>query len=151
MSDSSDITSIQIRRNAHHSTAWTVARLAELERVFWIDDGACRLFLGLADQELCRDVAPANLEHLATLVERKRLVTFSPGMAFGEIALVDRSTRTADVVAEGDVECLSLSIDVFESLAGSHPGLRTALLANLVRLRSRRLRAANEEIEARSS
>jgi len=80
--------------------------------------------------------------------QTKRLATFVPGMAFGEIALVDRSTRTADVVADGEVECLSLSVNAFDELVASNPELGNALLSNLVRILSRRLRSANEEIEA---
>jgi len=43
-------------------------------------------------------------KHLSNGVESKRLVTFGPGSAFGEMALIDKSPRSADARADTDCE-----------------------------------------------
>ncbi len=62
----------------------------------------------------------------------KRLATLAPGMAFGELAIVSRSARSADIRADGAAECLALSADTFEEL-GSHPVIKLTLLENMLR------------------
>ena len=64
---------------------------------------------------------------------RTRLSTITPGMAFGELALVDRSPRTADVRADTAVECLVLSATALERLGEEQPDIRIAILGNLLR------------------
>jgi glutaminase len=66
-------------------------------------------------------------------VRRQRLSTVSPGMVFGELTIVDRSPRTADVRADTPVECLVLSAVELDSLGRTHPALKLALLTNLLR------------------
>ncbi len=78
----------------------------------------------------------------------KRLTTFSPGMAFGEMAIIERSTRSADVQADTDVHCYALSVDSFDKLDQTNVNLKTTLLVNLARNLSERLRKANQEISA---
>jgi glutaminase len=77
---------------------------------------------------------------------RRRLATFSPGMAFGEMALIDRAPRSATIVADTDVECLLLAGDAFERLGTEHPAIKIRLLENLARGLSRKLRKANVEL-----
>jgi len=77
---------------------------------------------------------------------QKRLATFSAGMAFGEMAVLDRAPRSAVVTAETDVECDLLKIEDFERLAESHPRIKIVLLRNLALSLSRRLRKANREM-----
>ena len=76
----------------------------------------------------------------------KRLATFSPGMAFGEMAMLDRAPRSAVVTADTDVECDLLQLEDFERLSKTHPRIQIVLLCNLARSLSRRLRKANREI-----
>jgi glutaminase len=64
---------------------------------------------------------------------RQRLSTVSPGMVFGELTIVDRSPRTADVRADTAVECLVLSAAELERLGTTHPALKLAVLTNLLR------------------
>ena len=66
-------------------------------------------------------------------VRRQRLSTVSPGMVFGELTIVDRSPRTADVRADTPVECLVLSALELDRLGRTHPALKLALLTNLLR------------------
>jgi glutaminase len=77
---------------------------------------------------------------------RKRLATFSAGMAFGEMAIIDRSPRSAMIVADTEVECDVLSLEDFDRLDTTHPGIKIKLLENLSHGLSRRLRKANREL-----
>ena len=75
----------------------------------------------------------------------KRLGTFSPGMAFGEMAMLDRAPRSAEVTADTEVECDVLKVEDFERLSESHPHIKLVLLRNLALLISRNLRKRNQE------
>lgn len=75
----------------------------------------------------------------------KRLGTFSPGMAFGEMAMHDRAPRSAEVTADTEVECDVLKVEDFERLSESHPHIKLVLLRNLALLLSRNLRKRNQE------
>jgi glutaminase len=77
---------------------------------------------------------------------RKRLATFSPGMAFGEMAFLDGSPRSAMIVADSQVSCDVLSREDFERLGESNLPLKTKLLENLSLSLCRRLRKANREL-----
>ncbi len=75
-----------------------------------------------------------------------RLVTFSAGTVFGEVALLDTEVRSASVQADGELVCYVLEHDVFQQLSISHPGIAMTLLRNLGRELSNRLRRANRVI-----
>ena len=75
-----------------------------------------------------------------------RLTTFSPGVAIGELALLDERARSASVVAEEDMICWVLSQEAFERLQAAAPQLALRLLANLAREMALRLRHANRTI-----
>lgn len=77
---------------------------------------------------------------------QKRLATFSAGMAFGEMAMLDRAPRSAVVIAETDVECDLLRLEDFDRLGESHPRVEIVLLRNLALSLSRKLRKANREM-----
>jgi len=77
---------------------------------------------------------------------QKRLATFSPGMAFGEMAMLDRAPRSAVVTADTDVDCDILNVADFERLSHTHPHISIAVLRNLALSLSRKLRKANREI-----
>lgn len=76
---------------------------------------------------------------------KKRLGTFSPGMSFGEMAMLDRAPRSAAVTADTEVECDLLKLDDFERLGESHPQIKLVLLTNLALRLSRNLRKRNQE------
>jgi sulfate permease, SulP family len=75
-----------------------------------------------------------------------RLVTFSAGTVFGEVALLDTEVRSASVQADEELVCYVLEHDVFRQLSISHPGIAMTLLRNLGRELSNRLRRANRVI-----
>jgi glutaminase len=77
---------------------------------------------------------------------RRRLATFSAGMVFGEMAVIDHAPRSAMIVADTDVECDVLSLENFERLGVCHPSPKIKLLKNLTLSLSRRLRKANREL-----
>jgi len=76
----------------------------------------------------------------------KRLTTLKPGMAFGEMALLDGERRSANVRAESAVSVRALELDQLARLAHANPAIHTTLLLNLGRQLSQRLRKANNEI-----
>ena len=74
-----------------------------------------------------------------------RLATLVPGMAFGEMALVE-SHRSADVWADTAVQCVELPLDRFHAFRLMHPEVGERIMRNLARLLSRRLGRANTRI-----
>lgn len=69
--------------------------------------------------------------------------TLKPGEFFGEMALIDRSPRSATVTADTELRCIMLTQPVFRPFAMSHPETMWALLEMMVK----RVR----EAEARTS
>jgi glutaminase len=80
--------------------------------------------------------------------KRQRLDVLDAGMSFGEMAFIDGSQRSADVVPLDAVECRVLTRSLFESLDVQRPGLKIKILTRLARQLSSRLRQANIEISA---
>jgi glutaminase len=78
----------------------------------------------------------------------RRLATFDAGVAFGEMALLADEARSADIVCDEQSTVASLSIEALQALGDDHPHLRATMQANLARLLSQRLRAANAQIRA---
>ena len=76
----------------------------------------------------------------------KRLATFSAGMAFGEMALIDGAPRSARIVADSEVECDLLTREDFERLGRAHPEIKIKLLENLCLGFCRNLRKANRQM-----
>jgi len=62
----------------------------------------------------------------------RRLSTLTPGMTFGETALLGEKRRTAHVRGEEEGELRVLSAQDFDELAGTDPALQAALLRNLL-------------------
>jgi CRP-like cAMP-binding protein len=69
-------------------------------------------------------------------------------MTFGELALLDRAPRSADVRADQAVECYVLSAAAFERLGETHPELKIRLLENLLRGTYQMVSALNVEVAA---
>jgi glutaminase len=81
--------------------------------------------------------------------EPQRLTTLSPGMAFGELALVTRARRSADVRADTVVDCYVLSADAFDRLGKRHPAVKMQLLENVLRQALDVVARLNQEVVAR--
>jgi glutaminase len=75
-----------------------------------------------------------------------RLATLAPGATFGELAIVGRASRTADVRADRDSELFVLRAADFERLADTEPNLQVALLRNLLRRAYEIVERNNREI-----
>jgi glutaminase len=78
--------------------------------------------------------------------ENSRLATFSAGMTFGEMALIDGAPRSAMIVADADVECDLLTLEDFHRLDQTHLAIKIKLLRNLCFDLSNKLRKANREL-----
>lgn len=82
--------------------------------------------------------------------ERRRLSTIAPGMVFGEITIIDRSPRTADVRADTAVECLVLTAADLDRLQAEYPEITIAILRNLLRNVHRTVARLSREVSALS-
>jgi glutaminase len=82
--------------------------------------------------------------------QQKRLSTVSPGMVFGELAVLDQTTRNANVRADTDVGCYTLGVDAFRRLGETHPAVKITLLENLLRNASQIVSRLNREVAALS-
>jgi glutaminase len=76
----------------------------------------------------------------------KRLATLSPGMTFGELALIDRAPRSADVRADEPVECYSMALEVFDQFVETAPAIKIKILKNLLHNVSTMLTRLNQEV-----
>lgn len=76
------------------------------------------------------------------------LATFGPGDFFGEIAFLDRGTRTAEASARTDADIYLLSRQVFDRFAGRQPQLAGKVFAGLARILAERLRRTDAELRA---
>jgi len=74
-----------------------------------------------------------------------RLITFSPGTVFGELAFLDAGPRSATVTADSELVCYVLSAKELAALA---PAIAIKLLTNLGRQLGVRLRDANRTIQS---
>ena len=80
--------------------------------------------------------------------KNRRLASFGSGNIFGEMAIVERSVRSADIIVATDVvECLVLKLVDYEALMGKMPNLQMILLKNIVIQLSEKLRNANKQIQ----
>ncbi len=59
---------------------------------------------------------------------RKRLTTYIPGIAFGELILFESGKRTADIIADTEVICYVLTLDKLENLFNLAPVVYVKLL-----------------------
>jgi CRP-like cAMP-binding protein len=76
------------------------------------------------------------------------MVSYAPGVVFGEMGLLQGRTRSADAVAEEDALVLELPRANYELLASQYPVLHGKLLLSLGLLLSSRVRALTDELEA---
>jgi len=78
----------------------------------------------------------------------RRMVSYAPGVAFGEIGLLEGRPRSADAIAEEDAVLLELPRERYEQLAAEHPALLGKLLRNIGVLLASRVRALTDELRA---
>jgi SulP family sulfate permease len=78
----------------------------------------------------------------------RRMVSYAPGVVFGEIGLLHDQPRSADAIAEDDAIVLELSREHYAQLQAEHPVLVGKILLGLGLLLSSRVRALTDELEA---
>jgi SulP family sulfate permease len=69
-------------------------------------------------------------------------------VAFGEMAMLDNSKRSADVVADDETLLARLSVADLRALGEAWPNLTATVYRNLATNLARRLRAANSQVRA---
>jgi CRP-like cAMP-binding protein len=69
-------------------------------------------------------------------------------MAFGELAVVTRSARSADIRADQTTDCYLLSADAFDRLGTTHPSIKMVLLENMLRQAHDMVTRLNREVAA---
>jgi len=75
-----------------------------------------------------------------------RVASFSVGTMVGEMAFLDGARRSANVVAEGNVECAVFDLQDFNRLLETHPQLHTKILRNIGVSLATKLRKVNEDV-----
>lgn len=78
----------------------------------------------------------------------KRIDVFTAGMSFGEMAFIDGSQRSADVLALEPVRCRIMPLALFNRLDAQNPQLKIRLLQKLTHQLSSNLRRTNGELIA---
>lgn len=73
------------------------------------------------------------------------LAIINSGNSFGEMALLDKQSRSANVTAHTDVSCFVMLYEILDKVE-SLAGIKVKILTNLAASLSSRLRTANKEI-----
>jgi SulP family sulfate permease len=84
--------------------------------------------------------------HLAESDRYKRLITYSPGVIFGEMAFLDGNPRSADVWSDEDSETYVLSPAEFSNFQNESPQIAIKLVRNIALEISDRLRIRTNEV-----
>ncbi len=78
----------------------------------------------------------------------RRLATLLPGMMFGELSIVNRNARSADVRADTAGECYMLSLESLDRLRDENPALKAALLENVLGATAQTVYRLSAEVRA---
>ena len=99
-----------------------------------------RLFIiASGDVRISRDVPGSGEEALTVL---------KPGACFGEMAVLDRSERSTDAIANTDCTLLTITRPDFEMLLDFNRELGYKILWSVVRLLCERLRVTNDNLRS---
>ena len=130
--DEGELEEIQkLCREERHQSASYIFREGESgNRLYVVVEGEVRI---------SRNVPGSGEEALAVL---KR------GSMFGDMAVFDRSERSTDAIANGDVVLLTVSRPDFEMLLDFNRELAYKVLWAVVRMLSGRLRATNDSLRS---
>ena len=111
------------------------ASLSEETRRFVLERGTKQRFSAgeaVVHEGETGDVLYVILEGQANVVRGGRVVKpLATGDFFGEVSVFDGRPRTADVVAESDLECLAIPRDVVREVIESHPSVAWEMLASM--------------------
>jgi SulP family sulfate permease len=78
----------------------------------------------------------------------RRMVSYAPGVVFGEMGLLQGRPRSADAIAEDDALVLELPAAGYGRIVSENPALLAKMLLNLGLLLASRVRALTDELEA---
>jgi SulP family sulfate permease len=78
----------------------------------------------------------------------RRLASLGPGCSVGEMGLLEKKPRSAEVVADEDVEAYLLTESGLHTILREHPRIGQAMLVNIAQQLARRLRDASEELQS---
>lgn len=107
-------------------------------KIFQHGDAGDKLYLIVEGKvRISREVPGMGEEALAVL---------GPGQAFGEMALLDESPRSADARVHDRCRLLAIPKDGFDDLLFLHKDLAYEVLWNVVRLLVGRLRETNDKL-----
>ncbi len=123
-----DVISSLLQRRTYQQSETIINAGDEANELFFLARGGVSVFV------------PVNS------ASRKRLATFTGGMVFGEMAVIDRAPRSAMIVADTEVTCDVMSLGDFDRLGSTHPGIKIKLLENLSLCLCRRLRTVNRKL-----
>ena len=128
--------------------AWEVAQLKHYFEFVTFPAGTCLFRAG--DQDHSLFVSLKGTITLCAKVKSEtdsiRVAALEPGVAFGEMALLDCAPRSADALAQTEVSVLKLNQRNYQRLQSDHPALSAKLLSNLTLQLSRQLRAITREL-----
>jgi glutaminase len=79
---------------------------------------------------------------------QKRLATFSKGVFFGDMAILENQPRSATVRCKTHTRALFMPREDFQLLAEKEPVLATQMLLGIARELSQRLRTTTAEVRA---
>jgi MFS superfamily sulfate permease-like transporter len=127
---------------ARVGSAFVPRPLTAGERVFARGEAGSSLFV--LTEGAVSIVDPGNGKRLA----RRRFATLSPGMMFGEIAMLDDEGRTADAVADIDSKVFELRRADIDAMSRDAPALTARLYRNVAVHLSQRLRSASTTLGA---
>ena len=111
------------------------------EMVFRAGDAGDRLYIVRSGEVVLGVDVPGRQEW-------QRLATLTAGQIFGEMALIDRRDRSAHARAQGDVGLWVLDRAATLRMQEEAPALYIAVLTNLARELSGRLRSTTEQLRA---
>lgn len=118
----------------------TTQEFRSAQRIFSEGEPGNRLFI-IAEGEvrISRDVPGSGEEALTVLKQ---------GACFGEMSVFDRSERSTDAIANKDTVLLTITRADFEMLLDFNRELGYKILWSIVRLLSKRLRIANDNLRS---
>ena len=124
-------------KNMH---TWQIKQIILLSQVQHIKAGTVFIQQGEVGHEMYVILAgTARVETVSTDGSRQLIITLHEGQVIGEVALVSQAERTADVVAETDLQVLVLEWKALERLGSFLPMISARLFLNIANIIGKRL------------
>ena len=123
-----------------------VAKICEVQALKWDEyvfregDEGDRLYLITKGAVRISRNVPGTGEEAITVLKK--------GACFGEMAMLDPSTRSTDAIVDSRCELLTIARSDFEALMESDRELAYKVLRAIIRLLSERLRQTNENLKS---